>query len=77
MGTQVDGTVIVLKAGQTNREAAKQAVRQLRDVNAKVVGGLLNDLDITDQKYGQYYYYYRYGYTYGQEPEKTHQSPTA
>jgi Mrp family chromosome partitioning ATPase len=45
-------------------------VRQLRDVNANVIGGLLNDLDITDQKYGQYYYYYRYGYTYGQEPEK-------
>ncbi len=70
MGTQVDGTVVVLKAGQTNREAARQAVRQLRDVNANVVGGLLNDLDITDQKYGQYYYYYRYGYAYGQEPEK-------
>ncbi len=70
MGTQVYGTVVVLKAGQTNREAARQAVRQLRDVNANVVGGLLNDLDITDQKYGQYYYYYRYGYAYGQEPEK-------
>jgi Mrp family chromosome partitioning ATPase len=56
--------VVVLKAGQTNREAARQAVRQLRDVNTNVVGGLRNDLDITDQKYGQYYYY-RYGYYYG------------
>jgi capsular exopolysaccharide synthesis family protein len=69
MGTQLDGTVVVLKAGQTNREAARQAVRQLRDVNANVVGGLLNDLDITDQKYGQYYYYYRYGYAYGPDLE--------
>jgi capsular exopolysaccharide synthesis family protein len=67
MGTQVDGAVVVLKAGQTNREAAKQAVRHLRDVNTNVIGGLLNDLDITDQKYGQYYYYYRYGYAYGEK----------
>jgi capsular exopolysaccharide synthesis family protein len=70
MSTQVDGAVMVLKAGVTNREAARQAVRQLRDVNANVIGGVLNDLDITDQKYGQYYYYYRYGYTYAEEPSK-------
>ena len=66
MGTHVDGTLIVLKAGQTSREVARQAVRQLSDVKAPLFGAVLNDLDLTDQKYGQYAYYYRYGYYYGE-----------
>jgi succinoglycan biosynthesis transport protein ExoP len=65
MGTHVDGTLIVLKAGQTSRDVARQAVRQLSDVKAPLFGAVLNDLDLTDQKYGQYAYYYRYGYYYG------------
>ncbi len=65
VSTRVDGTLIVLKAGQTSRDLAKQAVRQLTDVNARIFGAVLNDLDLDDQKYGQYYYYYRYGYYYG------------
>lgn len=65
IGTQVDGTLIVIKAGQTNRDVARQAVRQLKDVNAPVFGAVLNNLDLNDQKYGQYSYYYRYGYYYG------------
>jgi len=40
-------------------------VRQLSDVKAPLFGAVLNDLDLTDQKYGQYAYYYRYGYYYG------------
>lgn len=63
--TRVDGTLMVLKAGRTSRDVAKQAVRQLKDVKARVFGAVLNDLDLEDQKYGQYYYYYRYGYYYG------------
>jgi capsular exopolysaccharide synthesis family protein len=66
MATRVDGTLVVLKAGTTSRDVARQAVRQLRDVNAPVFGAVLNDLDLEDQKYGQYSYYYRYGYYYGE-----------
>jgi polysaccharide biosynthesis transport protein len=65
MATSVDGTLVVLKAGQTSRDLAKRAARQLADVNARVFGAVLNDLDLENQKYGQYYYYYRYGYYYG------------
>lgn len=62
IGTRADGTLVILKAGKTYREAARLAVRQLRDVNAPIFGAVLNDLDLEDQKYGQYSYYYRYGY---------------
>jgi Mrp family chromosome partitioning ATPase len=62
VGTQVDGVLVVLKAGKTSRHAARLAVNQLHDVNAPIFGAVLNDLDLQDQKYGQYAYYYQYGY---------------
>ncbi len=70
MATHVDGTLVVLKAGKTNRDVARQAVKQLRDVKAPVFGAVLNDLDLNDQKYGQYSYYYQYGYYYGDSKQK-------
>ena len=70
MATQVDGTLVVLKAGKTNRDVARQAVKQLADVKAPVFGAVLNDLDLADQKYGQYSYYYQYGYYYGEGKQK-------
>jgi capsular exopolysaccharide synthesis family protein len=66
MATHVDGTLVVLKAGRTSREVARQAVRQLRDVNAAIFGAVLNDLDLQSRHYGQYAYYYQYGYYYGE-----------
>lgn len=66
ISTQVDGTLMVLKAGQTSRDAAVRAVRSILDVKGKIFGAVLNDLDLTDSRYGQYYQYYRYGY-YGTE----------
>jgi capsular exopolysaccharide synthesis family protein len=70
MATQVDGTLVVLKAGKTDRDVARQAVKQLTDVRAPVFGAVLNDLDLSDQKYGQYSYYYQYGYYYGESRPK-------
>jgi capsular exopolysaccharide synthesis family protein len=65
MATLVDGTLVVLKAGKTDLQLASQAVKQIRDVNGPIFGAVLNDLDLADQKYGQYSYYYQYGYYYG------------
>ncbi len=69
ISTRVDGTLMVLKAGHTSRDVARAAVRALSDVKARVFGAVLNDLDLEDQKYGQYYYYYRYGYYYRDKKE--------
>lgn len=66
ISTQVDGTLVVLKAGQTSRDAAVRAVRSIVDVKGKIFGAVLNDLDLQDERYGQYYQYYRYGY-YGSD----------
>lgn len=65
LATQVDGVVMVLKAGKTSREMVKRAARALSDVNAKVFGVVLNQINLEDPKYGDYFYAYRqYGYPY-------------
>ena len=48
-----------------NRDQVDRAVRSILDVKGRIFGAVLNDLDLTDQRYGQYYQYYRYGY-YGE-----------
>jgi ABC-type multidrug transport system ATPase subunit len=62
IATQVDGTLLVLKGGETSRDAAVRTTRALLDVKARVFGAVLNDLDLEDARYGEYYYYYRSGY---------------
>jgi len=75
VGTQVDGVLVVLKAGKTSRHSARLAVNQLHDVKAPIFGAVLNDLDLQDQKYGQYAYYYQYGYyDGGQAGEKAREA---
>ncbi|HYD42336.1 MAG TPA: polysaccharide biosynthesis tyrosine autokinase [Anaeromyxobacter sp.] len=77
VSTQVDGCLVVLKAGRTSRDAARHAVKQLRDVNAPLLGAVLNDLDLEDQRYGQYSYYSRYGYYDGDASRKPEDVPDA
>ena len=51
-----DGVLLVVRAGQTSRDAARQAVQQLNVVGARVVGFVLNDPDAVGQRYGEYKY---------------------
>jgi capsular exopolysaccharide synthesis family protein len=65
----VDGVVVVLKAFQSDRALAKHTLRALRDVKAKILGGILNNVDLDKKQYGYYQgYYYGYGKYYG-EPQ--------
>jgi polysaccharide biosynthesis transport protein len=57
ISTHADGTLLVLKAGQTSRDAAERTARNLADVKARVFGAVLNDVDLEDRRYGQYAYY--------------------
>jgi capsular exopolysaccharide synthesis family protein len=68
LSTQVDGTVLVLRAGATTREAARGAVRALSDVNARILGAVLNDVDLSGSRYGGYYH--ASGYEYGEKREE-------
>jgi capsular exopolysaccharide synthesis family protein len=69
MSTHTDGTLMVLKAGRTSRELARRSLRALRDVNARVFGAVLNDLDLEARQYRGYYHYERAGY-YAEKPER-------
>lgn len=61
---QVDGALLVVHTLKTARDAVKSALRQLKDVQAHLIGGILNDVDLNRQKYGygSYYYYRSEGY---------------
>jgi polysaccharide biosynthesis transport protein len=55
-----DGVLLVVRAGQTDRIAAKRAHQQLVNVGARVVGTVLNDPGGEVSQYGDYYYPYDY-----------------
>lgn len=55
LSTQVDGVVLVVNAGKTQRDTAKQAISTLQQVGAKVLGGVINRVS---EKRGGYIYDY-------------------
>jgi non-specific protein-tyrosine kinase len=55
LSKRVDGLVLVTEAGQTRRGAAQQAVVNLRQAGARMLGAVLNGVS---HKGGGYYYYY-------------------
>ncbi len=61
---QVDAAILVLHSERTTRDALGTALRQLRDVGCQPTGGVLNEVDLTQHRYGygSYYYYNRSGY---------------
>ena len=64
----VDGVLVVARASQTEIGALEFAMLQLRNVNARVKGTILNDLGMNDRRYGsQGYYAYTYEYTKREE----------
>jgi capsular exopolysaccharide synthesis family protein len=56
----VDGTVVVVDAQQTSRGLAQKAVESLRQVNARILGVVLNR--IPKGKHNAYYYYQYYSH---------------
>ncbi|HKP77292.1 MAG TPA: polysaccharide biosynthesis tyrosine autokinase [Longimicrobiaceae bacterium] len=60
LAVQTDATLVVVRAGQTERQSAQYAVQQLRAVGARVVGAVLNDPEEKVASYGRYTYYYDY-----------------
>ena len=55
-----DGVLLVVRAGQTDRVAAKRAHQQLVNVGARIVGTVLNDPGGEVSQFGDYYYPYDY-----------------
>jgi capsular exopolysaccharide synthesis family protein len=63
-----NAVLYVVKADSTPHQLASAAIRRLHDIEAPLLGVVLNQLDArkTD-RYGQYSY--QYEYTYGREPQ--------
>jgi polysaccharide biosynthesis transport protein len=57
----VDGVVMVVRANSTKRAPIRESCRRLQSVGAKVIGLVLNDVDVNS---GDYYYYFRDTYSY-------------
>jgi tyrosine-protein kinase Etk/Wzc len=72
LSSQLDGVILVIKSGQTNREAAFRAYTLLKNVKTRILGALLNGVHV-ESMYGSYYYYYHY-YYYGKDGEKRKKS---
>jgi polysaccharide biosynthesis transport protein len=66
VSTLVDGTIFVVRAFKTSHHLARQGLRSLRDIDAPIIGVVLNGVDLTKSSYSyyynQYYYYRREGY---------------
>lgn len=63
LSAHTDGVVMVLKSGDTPKESAQEARRILSNINAKILGVVLNSVDQSTMRYSYYYNYYRYYYT--------------
>ncbi|HTS04185.1 MAG TPA: polysaccharide biosynthesis tyrosine autokinase [Candidatus Eisenbacteria bacterium] len=78
LSPRADAVVLVIRSGQTTKQALRRSRDVLMQVNAKMVGVLLNAVDLRSP---DYYYYYEYQGKYaryyredssesGHEPEK-------
>lgn len=57
LAARMDGVLLVVRAGETDRGAVLQAIQQLENVGAQVLGAVLNDPDGRVPRYGGYYEY--------------------
>jgi capsular exopolysaccharide synthesis family protein len=62
LATMADGAILVIRVGETAKAAVRRAIAQLHTVHGRIVGAVLNDVDLRSGafsgSYGYYYYYY-------------------
>jgi capsular exopolysaccharide synthesis family protein len=57
-----DGVIFVISAGKNNRQVVIRGRQMLKDAGARIIGGILNNIEY--QRHGYYYYYYNRYYSY-------------
>jgi capsular exopolysaccharide synthesis family protein len=65
LANEVDGTILVTSVGMVEYEVAKRAVELLENVNANIIGSVLNKIPIGKSGYSYYKYYSAYYGEYG------------
>lgn len=76
----VSGTLMVIRFGTASRDVIARAKQCLNEVNANIIGVILNDVNIEKEAYySKYYHYYnRYYAKYGEKSSTTNSTePTA
>lgn len=68
IGKHMDGAVLVVRTFVTNKYAAQQVARQMAVSKIKLLGVLLNNVDMPVGAVYSSYYYSRYGEYYGERP---------
>ncbi len=57
VSTNVDGTILVVRANKTEKNAVKEAVRLIKQVGGHIIGTVLNDVEVKGSGYYGYYGY--------------------
>jgi len=57
LSSDVDGVLMVVRAGNTRRDALRRMQELLSQVNARQIGVVLNAIDLTASDTAYYYYY--------------------
>ncbi|HEY8875894.1 MAG TPA: CpsD/CapB family tyrosine-protein kinase [Desulfosporosinus sp.] len=70
LAQEVDGVILVLASGEVNKEYAQRAKELLDKVGAKILGAVLNKVDMKTSEY--YYYYYYHGSDDSKKKRKRH-----
>jgi len=62
LAAQCDGVIVVIRAGVVAHDVIRRAIEQIEAVKGKILGVLLNDVDL--KRDGYYHAYYRYYQAY-------------
>jgi len=62
---EIDAMVMVVKAGETDREAFRRAVKSLIGIQVPLAGVVVNGISRRTSKDTYYYYYQYYQHYYG------------
>ncbi len=68
LGSLVNGVILVTTLGKTHRQALRLFKRSLNNINARLLGTIVNRLDVQSRYggyYSKYYKYYYHSYSYG------------
>jgi succinoglycan biosynthesis transport protein ExoP len=83
LASRVDGVILVVKPSVTKRTELHHVIDQLRQVNARLLGVVLNDVDVGRARYSNYRRYYtssKYKYYkgyYHADAKSTKEKPSA
>jgi tyrosine-protein kinase Etk/Wzc len=74
LSTMVDGVVLVIRTQRTKRDAVRRALGHIRSVRGRLLGAVLNDVDLRSGAYYGSYGHYYYSY-YGKERRSSKHTP--